>query len=83
MDADRNLDQQLTPASSATAAAWKAWSQSVALSGAILLTIGLLLGQIVRALNQTGNSLPFDLHTYNEVGHGLFISSGSQPSLFS
>ncbi len=73
MDADRNRDQQVTPASSATAAAWKAWSQSIALSSAILLTIGLLLGQIVRTLNQTGNSPAFDLHTYNEVGHGLFI----------
>lgn len=74
MGADHNFNGRTTMASSTTAPAWRAWTQAVALSSAIALMVGLLVGQALRGLHQTANTLPFDLHTYNAIGHGAFIT---------
>lgn len=70
----RKPHQNTSEISLTRAAAWKAWSQGIAVSSTTFITIGLLIGQTIRAVKLKANSLPFNLHTYNAIGHGVFIT---------
>lgn len=69
-----NLAQSQHESSIESASTWRYWSRLIAILSTILLIVGLLLGQALRTWNQSANPVTLDLQTYNEVGHGIFVT---------
>ena len=75
MGGAHNLNKQPATADRRDPSTWSAWSGRIALTGSILIAIGLLLGQWLRSFNKTASELLIDVHTYNEVSHGILITT--------